>query len=44
MNLDIIFLSIIAIFIAVKDVFDYLDNRKTQTTVVVNDEEDFFNE
>lgn len=43
MELDIIFLALIAAFIAIKDVFDYLDNRKLAPAVAAkSEEEDFF--
>lgn len=42
MELDIIFLAIIATFIAVKDVIDFLDNRKLAPAVAKTEEEDFF--
>ena len=45
MNLEILFLAIIAIFIAVKDVIDFLENKKLAPAAAVKtEEEDFFNE
>lgn len=47
MNLDILFLAFIAAFIALRDVFQYLENRKTapaaaEISTESNEEEEFF--